>query len=166
MSSVSSPAAAPSGPGTGARASHEALADTLASEARLLDELSGLLRRQRAAVAADSLEEIEDSVYNTHRILMTLGEARRRRVALVDLLGAGVREGPLRGSFDRLRDAALALGMEVEVSREILRQAMQGSEELIRAAYGAPASGAFYDQSAAPAASADEGGGSILRRRA
>jgi hypothetical protein len=165
MSSVS-PAAPSSGQGLGARASHEALADTLTSETRLLSELSELLRRQRAAVAADALEEIEDTVYNTHRILMTLGEARRRRTALVDLLGAEVREGPLQGEFGVLRDAALALGREVEISREILRQAMQGSEELIRTVYGAPESSAFYDQSAAPATSADAIGGSILRRRA
>jgi ABC-type transporter Mla subunit MlaD len=165
MSSVS-PAASSAGHGFGASASLEALADTLASETRLLSNLSDLLRQQRAAVAADALEEIEDTVHNTHRVLMTLGEARRRRTALVDLLGAGTSGGPLQAEFDLLRNAALALSEEVEISRQILRRAMEGSEELIRAVYGAPETGSFYDQSAAPAPSGEGVEGTILRRRA
>ena len=147
-------------------ASLDALADTLASETRLLTHLGTLLQRQRAAVADDDLDEIEDTVYNTHRILMTLSEARRRRTALLDLLGAGAGEGPLRADIDLLRDAALTLSREVEISRQILRHAMAGNEELIRTAYGVPEAGGFYDQSAAPATLGDGAEGTILRRRA
>lgn len=147
-------------------ASLEALADTLASETRLLSDLGGLLRRQRAAVAADDLPEIEDTVYSTHRILMTLSEARRRRTALVDLLGSTIGAGPLQAEFDLLRSSAGELGREVEISRQILREAMAGNEELIRTIYGTAASGSFYDQAAAPSPSPDSVEGTLLRRRA
>jgi hypothetical protein len=56
--------------------------DALGSEHRLIDELIGLMRRQRSAVSADDLQGVEESVYAVQRVLHTLAEARKRRRAL------------------------------------------------------------------------------------
>ena len=65
----------------------ESLTDALVTERRLLDELIGVMRRQRAAVGKDDLQTVDDSVFSTHRVLVTLGEARRRRRNLNTLIG-------------------------------------------------------------------------------
>jgi hypothetical protein len=128
----------------------DALTDALAAEARLLDELLGLGRRQRAAVEADDLQAIEDSVYATHRVLRTLAEARRRRDSLIDLLGypsiAGILRGEashvpatLRDGCDALRRAAQQLSAEVAVSRRQLREVLSASDPCPLAALGAAA---------------------------
>src|SRR5690242_5899551 len=57
-------------------AAREALLDALRSERKLLDELVSTLRRQRSAVGTDDLQAVDDSVFATHRILATLGQAR------------------------------------------------------------------------------------------
>jgi hypothetical protein len=59
-----------------------ALADALRSEARLLGDLVNIMHLQRASVARDDIDGVDDSVFATHRILVTLGEARRRRRSL------------------------------------------------------------------------------------
>jgi hypothetical protein len=74
-------------PGNPSRAAIDALIDNMNSETRLLEELTALMRRQRAAVAADDLQAVDDSVYGTQRVLLTLGEARRRRRSLNRLIG-------------------------------------------------------------------------------
>ncbi|HEX7241884.1 MAG TPA: hypothetical protein VF263_16500, partial [Longimicrobiaceae bacterium] len=74
-------------PALPSRASLDALVDALASERRLLDELVAIMRRQRSAVGVDDLEGVDDSVFATHRVLLTLNEARRRRRSLYTLLG-------------------------------------------------------------------------------
>lgn len=131
----------------------EALADALRSERRLLDELASIMRRQRASVAADDLQAVDDSVFATHRVLLTLGEARRRRRSLNLLLGGSeemeVREleallgpglgAPLHEALEALRAAALVLSREVEVNRRVLRQALATGEDQVRALCGAPA---------------------------
>lgn len=40
----------------------EVLADSMASETRLIDELIAIMRRQRQAVAMDDLQAVDDSV--------------------------------------------------------------------------------------------------------
>jgi hypothetical protein len=65
----------------------DALHDALVSERKLLDDLIAQMRRQRAAVAADNIEGVDDSTFATHRILATLGQARTRRRQLNVLLG-------------------------------------------------------------------------------
>jgi hypothetical protein len=146
----------------------DALADALRSERRLLDELVAIMRRQRASVAADDLQSVDDSVFATHRVLLTLGEARRRRRSLNLLLGGSeemeVRElesllgpavsAPLREALDALRAAALVLSREVEVNRRVLRQALAAGDDYVRALCGAPVS------------SAEPRGGTLLDTRA
>ncbi len=54
----------------------DSLAEALVAECQTLDDLLGVIRRQRAAVTRDDLQGIDDSVFATHRILVTLEEAR------------------------------------------------------------------------------------------
>lgn len=124
----------------------DALAGAVTAEVRLLEDLVGIMRRQRAAVAADDLQAIDDSVYATHRVLVTLGEARRRRRSLSQLVG-GSEDFPLRelsallGDLmsDALRFAceglhavALTLSQEVEMNRQVLREALAAGNEYVR----------------------------------
>jgi hypothetical protein len=116
----------------------ESLADALASERRLLEELIGVMRRQREAIDADDLQAIEDSVFATHRVLVTLNEARRRRRTLNTLIGHGPDVGihsldevlgtrmtaELRSARDELRDTARTLSREVATNRSLLRKAL------------------------------------------
>src|SRR3954469_20796155 len=65
----------------------DSLTDALATERRLLDELIAVMRRQREAVGDDDLQKVDDSVFATHPVLVTLNEARRRRRTLNTLIG-------------------------------------------------------------------------------
>src|SRR5207302_6755865 len=65
----------------------ESLTDALVTERRLLDELIAVMQRQRTAVGRDDLQAVDDSVFSTHRVLVTLSEARRRRRNLNTLIG-------------------------------------------------------------------------------
>jgi hypothetical protein len=129
----------------------DALANAVTAEVRLLEDLVGVMRKQRAAVAADDLQGVDDSVFATHRILVTLGEARRQRRSLGkmiggtedlalrtldDVLGDRMTE-PLRDARDGLRAAALTLSREVEMNRQLLRSALSTGGDLMRGLYGA-----------------------------
>src|SRR6185503_12872967 len=116
----------------------DSLTDALSTERRLLDELIAVMRRQRDAVGADDLQSVDDSVFATHRVLVTLSEARRRRRNLNTLIGQredlGIHSldevlGPrmtaaLRAARDDLHNAARSLSREVAINRRILRQAL------------------------------------------
>jgi hypothetical protein len=134
----------------------EAMVDALRSETRLLDDLTGIMQRQRAAVGTDDLDGLDDSVFATHRVLVTLAEARRRRRSvnrllgapeelsahqLEELLGAGMTPG-LADARDRLHAAAAALAREVDVNRRVLADAMASSDSYVRTLYGANRDGA------------------------
>jgi hypothetical protein len=142
----------------------EVLADAMSSETRLLEELIAIMRRQRKAVAADDLQGVDDSVFATHRVLVTLNEARRRRhalnrmlgeredisiEALEDMLGPRMTEhlGTLR---DSLQEAARALSQEVSVNRQVLRHALAGGEACVRTLTGAPAAPTYTSPIAVP----------------
>jgi hypothetical protein len=115
-----------------------ALTDVLRSECRLLQELLAVMQRQREAVAGDDLQAVEESVYATHRVLHTLGEARRRRRTINRLLGESddlsIRSlddvlstqmsEELRGVRDELELLAQALAIEVDLNRRVLRGAL------------------------------------------
>ena len=116
-----------------------ALGDALATETRLLGELIAIMRRQRAAVAADDFATVDDSVFATQRVLHTLAEARRRRQALYRTFGipddAGPRAlaaalgpgmtPPLRDALEALVAAARALATEVAMNRSAIRAALR-----------------------------------------
>lgn len=130
----------------------DALLDALASERRLIEELVEIMRRQRNAVVHNDLPEVDDSVYSTHRVLRTLGEARRRRHSLTRALGRSDDPGierldrmlgermtvPLRTARDELRTAALTLSHEVELNRHLLREALVAREDCLPTMSAAP----------------------------
>jgi hypothetical protein len=167
--------------GRGSVAAMDALANAVTSEVRLLEDLIGVMRRQRSAVAADDLQGIDDSVYATHRVLVTLAEARRRRRSLSQLV-AGVDDFPLRSLEqllgdtlpDELRDArdglhaaALTLSQEVETNRQILREAMAAGSEYVRSLYGGQGNEPMALYSAEPQRTEREShGGVLVDRRA
>src|SRR3954468_8332992 len=116
----------------------DSLTDALSTERRLLDELISVMRRQRHAVGEDDLQTVDDSVFSTHRVLVTLSEARRRRRSLNTLIGQredlgihGLDEAlgsrmtvAPRTARDELHNAARSLSREVAVNRRILREAL------------------------------------------
>jgi hypothetical protein len=129
------------------------LADAFHREARLLDDLGVVLRRQRNGVAGDDVQAVDESVFAAHRVMRTIEEARRRRRTLIGILtGAedvsihdldealGVRmTGALTTGRDDLESAALALSREIAINREVLRAAIETGDEFVRALCGAPA---------------------------
>ena len=172
--SVSAPAVAALRAGVPA-SSLAALVDAHHSERKLLDDLVAIMRRQRSAVAADDLQGVDDSVFATHRVLVTLGEARRRRRTLntmlagseevdarelADLFGGHVPVA-LQEARDALRTAAAALAREVEVNRRVLREAMATGDEYMRRLVGAAEPRPDY----APAAGPEPRPGSLLLDR-
>jgi hypothetical protein len=115
----------------------DSLADALLLERRLLEELSDVVRRQRAAVATDDLDAVSDCVFATHRMLVTLREARSHRRSIGALIGLpggadsgggtdsleralGARMTPaIRAARDELHAAARTLAREVAASRSL-----------------------------------------------
>ena len=155
----------------------DALFDALASERRLLDDLIAQMRQQRTAVGSEDIDGVDESVFATHRILATLGQARQRRRRLNELLG-GTADLPLREleallgdrMEPRLRDARLqlqgaaeTLAREVGMNRKLLREALSQNEQFVRALVG-PATDATYEQQ--PAARPTPARGVILNRTA
>lgn len=166
--------------GTASPAAIEALTNAVTTEVRLLEDLIGIMRRQRKAVTTDDLQGVDDSVYSTHRVLVTLGEARRRRRSLNQLVG-GSEELPLKGlefalgdrmtdelrfARDGLHAAALTLSQEVEVNRQVLREALASGNEYVRAIYRPAEPRLLYAAEGARPESADAHGGILLNRRA
>lgn len=141
-----------------APATLEALLDALLTERRLLDDLVVQMRRQRSAVGADDIDSVDESVFATHRILATLGQARQRRRQLNELLG-GNADMPLREledrlgpqADDRLRDArqrlqgvAESLSREVGMNRKLLREALATNTRQVRVLSGEPETSSTY----------------------
>jgi flagellar biosynthesis/type III secretory pathway chaperone len=136
----------------------DALADVLRSEVRLLNDLAGIMRRQRDAVGKDDLDSVDESVFATHRVLLTLAEARRRRRSLNHLLGEGddlsvaaldeftsaAMPGEVRTAVHQLGVAARTLRREVDVNRRVLRLAIEAGEDFVRGLCGATASPVNY----------------------
>ncbi|MEP6619471.1 MAG: flagellar protein FlgN [bacterium] len=160
----------------------DVLADSMASETRLIDELIAIMQRQRKAVAMDDLQAVDDSVFATHRVLVTLNEARRRRHALNrmlgeredlsidsldDVLGSRMTDR-LRSLRELLQQAARSLSQEVSVNRQVLRHALAGGDAYVRALTGAPPGPVTYGSQPASASAPQEAsnGGFLLNRRA
>jgi hypothetical protein len=144
----------------------ESLTDALRTERRILDELIQVMRRQRAAVGKDDLQAVDDSVFSTHRVLVTLSEARRRRRnlntligqhedlginSLDDALGARMTDA-LRTARDELSRSARELSREVALNRRVLREALACGDTFARALAGAEQSPVYGAEPAAPKA--------------
>jgi FlgN protein len=128
----------------------DALLDALRSERKLLDELVATMRRQRTAVGADDLQSVDDSVFATHRILATLGQARVRRRQInrilvggeelqardLDLVLGAQMTDALRTARDELQASAAVLSREVDVNRRVLRDALASGDAQARTLVG------------------------------
>jgi len=148
------------------------LAETLRAEARLLEDLVSIMSRQRDAVSHDDIDALDDTVFSTHRVLVTLGEARRRRRSLNALLGGSddlslsaldelfSRNVPaeIRTAAGRLTDTAKLLQREVEINRRVLRVAIEAGDRLVRVLMGSPLTPAISYAPSAPARNASSGG--------
>lgn len=128
----------------------DSLTDALVTERRLIEELIAVMRRQRSAVGDDDLQSVDDSVFATHRVLVTLSEARRRRRTLNQLIGQredlgihaleealGPRMTPaLRTARDELHHSARSLSREVAINRRVLREALAAGDAYARTLAG------------------------------
>lgn len=128
----------------------DALANALSAERALINDLIDVMLRQRSAVGADDLLGVYFSVFATPGLLLTLGEARKRRRGINSVLGwredAGVKQlddllGPamparIRTERDELQSAARRLSREIEINRRILREALANNESFVRAMRG------------------------------
>ncbi|MDB4917748.1 MAG: FlgN family protein [Gemmatimonadetes bacterium] len=137
--------------------SAEMIADSLASEIALIEELVSIMQRQRASVAVNDLQAVDDTVYATHRVLGTLAESRRRRRSLSSMLGE--REDlplesldhvlgdrmteSLRAVRSALHEAARTLSREVAINRHVLRSALASGDSYLRTLAGAPATATY-----------------------
>ncbi|MEO7085027.1 MAG: flagellar export chaperone FlgN [Gemmatimonadaceae bacterium] len=154
----------------------DSLVDAFSTERRLLEELIAVMRRQRSAVGDDDLQAVDDSVFATHRVLVTLGESRRRRRTLNTLIGhsedlgihgldraLGPRMTPaLRSARDELHDTARTLAREVSLNRRVLREALACGDAFARALAGAEASPVYATKPGQPTRSQSA---SLLDRR-
>ena len=138
----------------------DSLTDALKTERRLIDELISVMKRQRSAVSDDDLQAVDDSVFATHRVLVTLSEARRRRRNLNALIGhredLGIHSldealgsdmtDDLRSARDELHVAARSLSREVALNRRILREALACGDEFARTLAGVSAAPTYAAQ--------------------
>jgi hypothetical protein len=158
--------------GSATPAAIDALANAISSEVRLLEDLIGVMRKQRSSVSTGDLQGVDDSVFATHRILVTLGEARWQRRSLSrliagtddlalrtleDVLGARMTEN-LRDARDGLRAAALILSREVEMNRHMLRSARSTGGEMMRGLYTAGETARTYTPEQRPVEGKTMGG--------
>ena len=140
--------------------------------------LIALLDRQRRAVGEHDLSTVEETVHGSQRILLTLGEAKKRRARLVEIIAGddpvdiadlegslGDRLGPkARRAWASLKEIAQSLSDALAVNQEILREAIRFGEEYVRAIYGGSVpDGAGYTAEARP--SAEGSGGVLINRR-
>jgi hypothetical protein len=134
------------------------LQEVLGTERKLLEELMHVMRRQRAAVSADDLQALDDSVFATYRVLATLGEARRRRKSVNRMLSGaedlnvndledilGDRATPdVIAARDALQHAAVELSREVDTNKQVLQAAMENGNDYVQKLFGAPQPTATY----------------------
>ena len=152
-----------------------ALVESLRDEARMLDTMANVMRTQRDGVARDDIEAVDQSVFATHRLLVNLGEARKRRRQINQLLGettdlsvaaicdffGGNLPQEVSDAADQLAAAGRALQREVEVNRRVLRHAIESGDRYVRALAGAATGAGTAGTPLRP-----DTGGSLVDRRA
>ena len=125
----------------GAEVDTERLAQALIEEERLLVELTSIFRSQREALVRSDPEAVDESVFAASRIASTLGEARRRRRILLEVVagweGVDLRDlddllgermsMPLIQARGALQATAADLRREVDLNLTILRRLMQAN---------------------------------------
>jgi DNA-binding sugar fermentation-stimulating protein len=154
------------------------LAAALEREARLLDALVQVLRRQREAIAAADAGQIDECVHAAHRVLLTLSEARRHRRVLLGVL-AGSEDAPIRSletalgatattqvlaARDRLQQAAALASREVAVNRQVIEAALAAGDAQLRLLRGISDRPLAYDSRAQGVE--EVGSGTLINRQA
>jgi len=156
-----------------------ALTHALQTEAKLLHDLCDVLDRQRIAVAESDIEAVDDSVFVTHRLLLSLGEARKRRRTINHILGEGddlsipaLEEyfggnvpDEVRAAAEQLADSARMLQHDVAINRRVLRAAIDVGDEQVRALCGAPTNRSVSYSTAVRPQATSSVNSSILDRR-
>ena len=146
------------------------LASALREETALLESLIQLLERQRQGIAQQDLEVIDETVHGSQRILLTLGEARKRRRSLVQITTGAEREEDevdmakidprARDAWATLKSTARRLSDTLSVNQSVLQEAIRFGEEYVRTVFqGLTDDPAAYDREARVATDA---GGSVL----
>ena len=168
----------PPEPGRNRPTDVRALARALDGEAKLLTDLLGVLERQRDAVAKDDLDAVDTTVFDAQRILLSLGQARRRRRSLLGLAagneGLPLRELPrllgetmdmeLASAIDRVTGIADRVQRQMALNRQILDGAIRTGDELLRAlGTGGRKAGGYSHPTEAP--TVGPSGGLLLNRQ-
>ena len=165
-------------PGRGVATDVHSLARALDGEAKLLHDLLDVLERQRDAVAADDLEAVDATVFDAQRILLSLGQARRRRRSLLGLAagneGLPLSELPrllgdamnpdLAVAVERVTAIADRVQRQMTLNRQILSGAIRTGDELLRALGTGGRSPASYGAPTRPPATGP-GGGLLVNRQ-
>ena len=122
------------------------LAGALEQERRVIDDLGQALLRQRAGVVADDAEAIEASGQAVSRTLLTIDDARRRRIELVGSL-TGTDEMPLAHlehclrrtlperlgtARESLRGAAEAAARDIAINQQVVRRALEAGDAFLQ----------------------------------
>lgn len=121
------------------------LAQALAHEASIIEELRQALLRQRAGVATDDADAVENSIHAVGRTLLTLDEARRRRASLTALVAGanasidklehlfgGVLSPELEAARTRVKRAALQTSQDLAINQHILRRALEAGDQFLQ----------------------------------
>ncbi len=118
----------------------------LEREQRHVTELADVLARQRAAVAQDDPDAVDDTVQSLGRVMLALDDARRRRIALVgDIAGdpelsltmlerrlGNPLPPELNEARRQLRAAAELCAREVRVNQNVLRRALEAGDAYLQ----------------------------------
>jgi hypothetical protein len=117
------------------------LAGALMQEQRLIEELRQALLRQRAGMATDDRDVVDETVYAIARMLFTLEEARRLsaalmgrpRVALSDLESfIGVLPAPLLAAREGVRRAAEAAARDLAINQRVVCRALEAGDAFLQ----------------------------------
>lgn len=146
------------------------LVGALDTETRLVQALADVMRRQRQAVAHDNVDDLESANGAAHRILTTLGEARRQRSTLNERLGesselrlsaiadwfGGAAPAALDAATAQLADAARVLNSELAINQVVFRAVAASADREVRLLLGveaAPAAGYVAEPASGPSRS-------------
>lgn len=106
------------------------LAGALMQEQRLIEELRRALLRQRAALATDDPDLVDESVSAIARMRLTLEEARRRRAYLESFVG--VLPAHLLAAREGVRRAAEATARELAINQWVACRAREAGDAFLQ----------------------------------
>jgi hypothetical protein len=165
---------------TGSHAGNlEALAAALRHETERVTALRDALREQRAGIAANRTDRVEDSVREVGHLLLGIDEQRRHRSALLERLTGDPNvelarlESAVTPALPRalvearraLRHAANEVAREVAINHEVLKRSIEAGESYLQALFSS-VRGPEVSYHPGDPRSADHPTGVIMNRRA